>query len=795
MLFRKSLSRNPKAPPLSRQDHAFSGDIRPTRSSSILVTTVRALFSFRWMTSGEIPGAEPLQDSIMVKKCGEWVCPQSRLLGKMNDKKILELTNKIIQLLTGEVPIRHEDIVVCFSMEEWEYVEGHKDLYKNVMKNDQSCRTLNAPKSQKAPAEDHIDFITRKYCSVPENSNSQVSKTEYKKTAHSEANFSSVFHSEKKVMPDEQQDINPSNFQTTTEHISCNGVKSDNIANLTDNSSDQEKRPTFAQDPHETLPIIHIKEEELSSCDEDFTDIETFIVPYLDEMAYVSPVCKHSDYFKGPVPDQEDCEMEYTQDISDSDYTKSEIMSSQGSLNGENSCLKAFTNTTQLNLHIMSHENQKPLTCSECGECFSQKSDLVTHHRVHTEQIPFACPECGKQFSSRADVTVHQSIHKKTAYTETELLTQEKFSQIDRAPFLCLECGMNFKSSNALAEHQKSHKQEKIYVCPVCGKGFMKRGHLSNHSRIHSGGKRRVYSESKESAPQTRKRPFLCFECGKCFPSRSHLDRHQRVHTGEKPFSCSECDKRFTDRSGLVIHQRIHTGEKPYSCDDCGKCFRDRSGLVVHQRNHTGQQPFRCLTCGKCFHNRSRLERHEGIHKEETSYSCPECDQCFTNVSALTMHYRSHFGEQPSDQATENVTSQSQPQYLREKKSLTCSECGKGFKDLSTLSTHYMTHIAEQRHIHHGKGLANAELRQKNLNTEKLPSNSKYRKYLSDRTTKGRVESRVFSCSQCDKSFLDRASFIVHEQQHTGEKPYNCPKCGEGFVLKGYLTKHLETHT
>ncbi|ELK38388.1 Sal-like protein 4 [Myotis davidii] len=50
------------------------------------------------------------------------------------------------------------------------------------------------------------------------------------------------------------------------------------------------------------------------------------------------------------------------------------------------------------------------------------------------------------------------------------------------------------------------------------------------------------------------------------------------------------------------------------------------------------------------------------------------------------------------------------------------------------------------------------------------------------------------ACTRCRKNFLSASALQIHEQTHTGEKPFVCNICGQAFTTKGNLKVHYMTH-
>ncbi|CAH2321091.1 gastrula zinc finger -like [Pelobates cultripes] len=455
------------------------------------------------------------------------VSPYSLIQDGNKGKKILELIDKIIHLLT---------------IEEWNDLEHNNPKKDVVMETHQLFISLDGSVSRDVPGANHKPIPTVNFGKKSERENkANHIKTYLNINKPIKTQINAKTCKEKSVMCAEGT---LTNYYTPTEHTQT-GYRSfyvkEEPASRENVTNPEISRSTELPQVEYTFTCI---EKGLVACEQgNPVNIDHYLPTEQIQTEYSSSQIKEEPALHG-VSNLTDIDFYLSTDHLQTECASSEskevLVSQKGGILKD---IDMYPPTYQTNSHLTSYNikhnlasckekvhKQKKLNCFDCGKTFPYKSMLVIHQRVHTEEKPYTCPVCGKCFSRKSHLVTHQKIH-----------TGEK-------PYSCPECGKGFNQEANLIAHQRIHTGEKPFCCSDCGRCFSRKIYLNTHQRTHTGEK-----------------PFSCSECGKCFSQKSALNTHARTHTGQKKCSCPECGKCFSQKSYLNVHQRIHIGQKSFS--------------------------------------------------------------------------------------------------------------------------------------------------------------------------------------------------------------------------------------
>ena len=74
-------------------------------------------------------------------------------------------------------------------------------------------------------------------------------------------------------------------------------------------------------------------------------------------------------------------------------------------------CEKQYLTKPHLDRHTMTHTNERPYQCDNCGMAFHQKGSLKEHMRLHTGEKPYQCQVCPNAHAQGGTFKAHLKTH------------------------------------------------------------------------------------------------------------------------------------------------------------------------------------------------------------------------------------------------------------------------------------------------------------------------------------------------------------------------------------------------
>jgi len=384
--------------------------------------------------------------------------------------------------------------------------------------------------------------------------------------------------------------------------------------------------------------------------------------------------------------------------------------------------------------------------------------------------------------------------------------------------YKCHFCADNFVGTKIFTDHINTcHDGRKSFVCNICNEAFISNSELFRHK-----------SSSHE------KTIFHCIYngCEREFSQKGNMMSHYKtVHLKAKDYKCPTCGALFGENGSLKRHIRgVHEGIHRYKCDfeECTKCFNTSYELRRHMETvHWAIKSYVCEYegCGKRFGQKCHLTKHEETHSEDNKYKCIfDCPYTTNFNSVLVRHLKQdHKIEAMIDRTyvceyegcgkkfgrQRQVTTHIDTVHLELDKSFACEYegCGKKFGQKGNLTRHIDTvHLATNNKSdlvkHVKKEYTMEELINRRYPCEYEGCGQRFlqKGHLTRHVDTVHLEVKSFVCNHegCGKRFGQKGHLTIHEAIHLEEKKYKCPyfECSYATSDRSTFIRHTKNkHT
>ena len=486
-------------------------------------------------------------------------------------------------------------------------------------------------------------------------------------------------------------------------------------------------------------------------------------------------------------------------------------------------CNKAFPTCANLRRHERTHLEKKQFSCRQCGKEFTQKYTLKLHEMNHLGIRPHLCLLCGKTFMEKRKLRVHLSAQHGITQTDKSENSSQQYE---------LDLAMEGDSVNSIPESLRSNVMAGISDAHLKAledfQTYWKATYLENDWSGPDNAKRGSISQAKlnehmskqaenankleemfknanlpnQNAEVADQPPIIpLMKLPEALVELARIDAEQAAKQSASNKVVDGLSQDFgvnnrPNENGTAPshHRKSKGGSRPSkrrkiapSSNSEAENISDKhkgngnSSNIVGESN-PGKKDAGSVSSLHVDHENKQLPSQNGssiFNRFNTmtggAFDCNRCGQTFTSQIVLEIHMRTH---------------------EREECQSFCVQCNKSFSNILDLEDHIRTHDIPTsdgekvghstseasvgiipNHVVSSSGVSSAPDESDCLveSAEVLTESSSWNSSKPKISEGGKVEARVYPCSQCGKEYKKHKSLKVHLKTHdVGIVPVQC---------------------